>query len=541
MNALSRAVGVCSLALVVALASVAAGHAQRALGQDQAETVGAAETTATSRERALAEQEVFGFLPHWEMGDADGIDLDALTTLAWFGVEAGADGRLVRSTDEGGATPGWAGWTGEAFAALKERAQAAGVRVVLTVERFSWDQAGKRTTTALLKDPEARAALVRDIVASVTVRGADGVNLDFEPLPTAVRREFTDLVRELRAGLDAVDPTLQLTFDLPPSVTGYWLKPLTALDAADGVVLMGYEYRSAGSRVAGSVAPLRDRDGLDLRASVKRVLKRVPADRVILALPWYGRAWSTKDAKSPSKTRRSDRFIGPSVASYEISVGRAGASGRMYDRTQASAWSVYPAAACETCPISWRQLWYDDVDAFRAKTRFAVRKSLRGVGIWALGHQGDRPELWSALRLGLHGSQDHQPPIGSVSLMPQSVIGMREGLPVVGHSVSLATEAGDGTDGSGVAFVRVASRGRLDDGGSLRYGTTFPAGDSVRVSMPSAEPVQDVFVPAGETPPAVPIPDSDPGPVTLRIQWRDVAGNWSAPERLRVYFDPGEA
>ena len=47
------------------------------------------------------------------------------------------------------------------------------------------------------------------------------------------------------------------------------------------------------------------------------------AHRVILALPWYGRAWSTKRAASPSKTRRTDRFIGPSVASYQVSIGRA--------------------------------------------------------------------------------------------------------------------------------------------------------------------------------------------------------------------------
>ena len=57
-----------------------------------------------------------------------------------------------------------------------------------------------KTTIALLSDPAARAVLVRDIVDSVTVRDGDGVNLDFEPLPPTVRREFLQLVRELREG-----------------------------------------------------------------------------------------------------------------------------------------------------------------------------------------------------------------------------------------------------------------------------------------------------------------------------------------------------
>ena len=42
----------------------------------------------------LERQEVFGFLPYWELHNADGIDLATVTTLAWFGLEAGRDGRL---------------------------------------------------------------------------------------------------------------------------------------------------------------------------------------------------------------------------------------------------------------------------------------------------------------------------------------------------------------------------------------------------------------------------------------------------------------
>ena len=228
----------------------------------------------------LAELEVFGFLPYWELPNAGSVDLDTLTTLAWFGLEAGRDGHLVRETDNGKATPGWAGWTSEAFDGLLDRARTADARVVLTVERFAWDRAGRRDTKALLADRAARAVLVDDIVNTITARGTGGVNLDFEPLPKAARDDFVYLVRELRAAMDAVDPSLQLTFDLTPDVTSYPIKRLTAANAADAAVLMGYEYRTAGSRIAGPIAPLRDPDDLDLRDSVKTALARVSADRV---------------------------------------------------------------------------------------------------------------------------------------------------------------------------------------------------------------------------------------------------------------------
>jgi len=47
-----------------------------------------------ARPLPLAEREVFGFLPYWELPRASSADFEVLTTLAWFGVEAGRDGRL---------------------------------------------------------------------------------------------------------------------------------------------------------------------------------------------------------------------------------------------------------------------------------------------------------------------------------------------------------------------------------------------------------------------------------------------------------------
>jgi len=506
----------------------------------------------------LAEQEVFGFLPYWELGNAEGIDLDTLTTLAWFGLEAGRDGRLIRETSEGEPTPGWSGLNSEGFDRLLDRAEAAGVRVVLTVERFAWDTAGKRDTKALMADPVARTVLVEDIIDVITDRGVGGVNLDFEPLPKASRVPFVRLARELRAALDAVDPSLQLTFDLTPDVESFPIRRLTSADAADAAVLMGYEYRTPGSRVAGSVAPLRDPDGLDLRDSVKLALARASPDRVILALPWYGRAWSTRSDEVGARTRTNDRFIAPSTALYRSALARAAVAGRRYDRKQASAWSVYGSRACETCPLSWRQLWYDDVDSVRAKVGLALRKKLRGVGIWALGYQGSRQELWSALRFSLGQGRDVLPPQGTATIALESVLEERDGLPVVGQTVTLDLDVSDVLDGSGVAFVRVATRGRLDDNGKLKVGTTFPAVDSVSISLPDADPVDEVFIPAGgaaptpsASPSASPSPseaspsldlapeiETDPDRATIRVQWRDIAGNWSEPLKMRVLYEP---
>ena len=261
-------------------------------------------------------------------------------------------------------------------------------------------------------------------------------------------------------------------------------------------------------------------------------------------MPWYGRAWSTRTDEPESRTRRGERYIDPSTAFYRVSVPRAAIAGREWDQEQGSAWSVYRSRACETCPLSWRQLWYDDVDSVLAKVGLARRKGLRGVGIWALGYDGDRPELWSALRYGLERPKDAEPPAGiGERSMPRASSVSRTGCPVVGATVTLELEASDGRRQRRRLRAGIGARAALIDDGSLKRGTTFPAVDSVIISLPDAAPSTTSSSPAlrprrAPSPAASPEPGPPPRPsrcrVSIRVQWRDIAGNWSEPVRAAV-------
>ena len=186
------------------------------------------------------------------------------------------------------------------------------MRVVLTVQRFAWSANQAKRSVTLLSDPARRAILVQDIVDQLAERDVDGVNLDFEPVPAEVRPEFVDFVRELRAGLDARKRGLQLTFDTTTSVPDWDLAALTADDAADAALIMGYDYRVATAPTAGSVSPPFSIDAGGLIVSLDEALAMVPSERVILALPWYGRAWSTF-SDEPDSATLNQRTYGESV------------------------------------------------------------------------------------------------------------------------------------------------------------------------------------------------------------------------------------
>ncbi len=548
-------------------------------------------TPGPPRDRALASTEVYGFLPYWEMGKADTLDLSQLTTLAYFGVEANARGNLIRQAG-GVDTPGWAGFNGETWRDLQARAQAAGVRTVLTIQRFSWTDSQRRRTIRLFSDPAARMRLSDQVMALVTERGLDGVNLDVEPLPAEVSADFTQFVRELRAAMNAVDPTLQLTFDVMPGVENYDIAALTAEDAADALFVMGYEYLTGAAARTGSNAPLVSVTGpRDLTGDVANILASVDPSVVILGLPWYGRAWSTTSPQPHADTRSGARWPVSVTINYDDAILQAARTGRLYDEVEQSAWSLYPSKLtdCQACRVTWRQLWYDDVDATRAKVDFALEQQLRGVGFWALGYQGAGPEMWSVLRMAIGGATDDAPPSGSADLDPGSVTGQRQGLPVVGPRVRLLLTAQDG-EGSGPAFVRVSLADALDADGQLADGTTFPVSDAVTVDLTTGGPAYDLATPrparprktpaptpsppagtsasaapgapstgAPPSPSAEPAPTSGPSSVpsvapsapseptpsgkagrrTIRVQWRDVAGNWSAPLAIDVFLRPG--
>ena len=57
-------------------------------------------------------REVFGFLPYWEVSSSSTtIDYSKISTIAYFGVGAAANGSLEKKNSDGTTTTGWNGWT----------------------------------------------------------------------------------------------------------------------------------------------------------------------------------------------------------------------------------------------------------------------------------------------------------------------------------------------------------------------------------------------------------------------------------------------
>jgi hypothetical protein len=149
----------------------------------------------------------------------------------------------------------------------------------------------------------------------------------------------------------------------------------------------------------------------------------------------------------------------------------------------------------------------------------ALGMGLTGVGVWALGQEAGREELWWALRQRQAPRVDDAAPNGTATLDPESVRGDLEGLDVVEGSAALRLFASDGEDGSGLLLARVGLSGELDADGQLVTGRTYPATD--RIDFPLADEATGG--------------SAEPGPRAIHVQWRDLAGNWSVPLVIEVH------
>jgi len=303
---------------------------------------------------------VYGYWPYWG-DDVSTVPVEHLTDLAIFGVELASDGSLTQ-------TSRWTSVASEAVAL----AHPVGVKVHLVLICFDED-----VMEDVLLSSSRRATTVAQAADLVNTYGADGVNVDFEGVPTSVRDELIAFVNELKAVVGEV--TLAT-----PAVDWNGAFDYDELAfASDGLFIMGYGYHWSGGD-PGPIAPLYGGSpwgSYSLEWSVEDYREwGTPDDKIILGLPLYGRQWPSTSTDVPG-TQTSDGW----AVVYEDAVPAAESYGRQWDDVTHTPYAF---------PSSTEQLWYDDAESLADKMGYAVDQGLQGFGFWAVTYDGADAAFW---------------------------------------------------------------------------------------------------------------------------------------------------
>ena len=428
----------------------------------------------------LRPHEVFGFAPYWTLNQGAGFNVTQLSTIAYFSIDVNPNGTLNESG------PGWDGYQSQDLSNLVTRAHAAGDRVVLTVTCF--DQSALDQLTSSTSAP---STLATALIAAMQAKNLDGVNLDFEGSGSADQSGLTRLVMGISTAIHGVNPHYQVTMDTYASSagdsSGFYNIPALA-PAVDGFFVMEYQLnlQSNGS----AVSPLTSTMYSD-RLAVEQYLAAVPASKILLGLPYFGIDWPTTDGTLTAQA------TGPAT---QLSYGQIMSSGHphYWDPTTDTAWTSYEVGT------QWHETFFEDPTSLYDAAQLAASNNLAGVGIWALGMDGNDPSMLSAL-LGFSPAVkdgDAGPQVTSQSAATSTTTTPSSTTTTGGPATTSITAAGAPSTTSSVPVTPVPA--------SPAQGTTTTASTTTSTSQPApvylgdwnGQIVELTLIPQGTSPDA---------------------------------------
>ena len=236
-----------------------------------------------------------------------------------------------------------------------------------TVNNFDLEDVDEKT---IFSSTLTRRKMIDKILREVSVNSLDGINLDIEQVSNDAGEDYTEFVRELSIELTKIGCILSIDTYVPYNFNKqYNLKEYN--DFCDYVVIMCYDEHYSGSAEAGSVSSINYvRDGINLS------LTNVDKDKLIIALPFYTRIWTTTpDGKVTSVAGASQ-----SLESAAISQGLKFS----FDETTCQNYGTKT-----TQDGSLVECWMEDDLSLAYKIHEIKKMDLAGTAAWKLTQERD--------------------------------------------------------------------------------------------------------------------------------------------------------
>lgn len=250
-----------------------------------------------------------------------------------------------------------------------------GIRVVPFLSNH-WDRARGR---AALGNKEKLAGQVAETIIEY---GFDGVNIDIENLTEADRESYVEFVRLIRDKLPREKEVSVAVAANAKGINNGWQGSYDYEALArysDYLIIMAYDEHSEGG-VQGPVASISF-----VEDSIGYALKHVPAEKIVLGIPFYGRCW-----------KAGQKYGGQGVHLNKVQEMLVRFNGRVeFDKHAASPKAVitvgpgssdYRLFGSSLSPGTYT-IWFENEDSIKHKLRLVQKYGLKGAGSWSLGQE----------------------------------------------------------------------------------------------------------------------------------------------------------
>lgn len=244
------------------------------------------------------------------------------------------------------------------------------------------------STTEVLSYTSRRENLINNLISAAIQYNFDGINVDFESLEAAAGASYIQFIREL--SLKCANNGLVLSVDnyVPTDYTAFYNRAEQAV-FADYVIVMAYDEHYSGSETAGPVASI----GF-VSEGVANTLLEVPADQIILGMPFYTRVWMEKpvDDGTGASSESTDNTEA-STDSYSLFNLESYATNMTEIQNLISANGVSPVWSDEAGQyyveyvnegVTYK-IWVEDAASLEEKLKVLQTNQLAGGAFWKLG------------------------------------------------------------------------------------------------------------------------------------------------------------
>jgi len=305
-------------------------------------------------------------------------------------------------------SPFWYGLTGEStikdkyalgkYTTPKEqviaRLKANGLLLLPTIT----DDTKKLVLANLLANPTSRTNIVQSIKALVLKYNYDGIDLDFEVFYTqdgrstwpVLKPNWIIFIKELSTVLHEQGKLLSVT--TPPDFAPETKRAGNSVYSwaeigpyIDRLRIMAYDFSTV---TPGPIGPLPWSED-----AVKHAVTQMPASKVFLGIPGYGRDWITKVEGVCPKDFTSSVVVGAKAAVVMREAAALAASNNApitYNSTHAESTFKYrktyvdPSNSASFCTAS-RTVWFPDEKSYAARTNLVGKYRLGGIAVWTFG------------------------------------------------------------------------------------------------------------------------------------------------------------
>jgi chitinase len=383
----------------------------------------------SSAPSAHADLRITAYYPGYKQSlmPASNIDFSVVTHLIHFSVVPNSDGTI---------DPGQNGITAARSADVVSRAHTAGRKVLICVGGASSEPGFQGATISA-----NLSFFVSNLVGFVSSNSYDGIDIDWEPLPSSDFNQYTNLVIALRLALNGLSPAKLLTVaaaaypPYPDFSNDEFVMYDSIQDQLDQINLMTYDlsgpyagwvtWFNSPIYDGGATFPKSTRRLPSIDVPVNSFLSNgVAASKIGVGTPFYGFVWRGGNGTSTGGVTQPQQSWtnAPSTTAVPFStiMSTYYQSNLYYYDTAAQA-----AYLSVNNPVSTNDefISYDDEHSTEAKVSYARNNSLGGLMIWELSQDyeatapaGQRNPLLQSVKQALLA-----PGVSSIQLTNQDI------------------------------------------------------------------------------------------------------------------------